>query len=279
MECKMIGVSPKIRRVKKIIEIISKAYKTPVLIQGEIGTGKNFASKAIHYQSERKDKPLIKMNCAATTDLFLESELFGCEKGAFNGAKYTKKGLLELANGGTIYLCEIEEMDTFLHSKICRFLDDQTFVRAGGEKRIRVDTRMIASTTKDLERLVREGLFLKDLYDRLKMWVVEMPPLRNRGEDIILFLDRFIIEDNLEYAKNIKGMSEEAMQLLIRYHWPGNIIELKNVIERAIILADEEYITPEQLPFELRQSEKVGQENTVIKSFEITNKLPLVQYL
>ncbi len=273
----IIGVSPQIQQLNKLIGMVSKVYKTPVLIRGEIGTGKELVAKAIHYQSKRKNKPLIKMNCLAITDLLLESELFGNEKGAFKDGKCPKKGFFELADGGTVFLYGIEEMNTISQSEICRFLENQTFVRVGGKIKIKVDIRIIASTNKDLEGLVREGLFRKDLYDRLKVLVIEMPPLRNRREDILLLSNRFIEENNRDYVKNVRGISEEAKQLLIRYHWPGNVIELKNVIERAIILAEQEYITPEELPFELRQPQRGGQENTFNKSFEITNDMPLTK--
>lgn len=251
------GVSLKIQHVRELIGMISKTYKTSVLIQGESGTGKELAANAIHYHhSSRKDKPLMKINCSAIPDSLLESELFGYEKGAFTDARSTKKGLFELANGGTVFLDEIGDMKPFLQAKILRVLENQTFMRVGGEREIKIDVRIVAATNKDLETLVKEGLFRKDLYYRLKVMVVEMPPLRGREEDILLLSNLFIDENNREHRKNIKGFSEEAKQWMVRYHWPGNVRELRNVIERAMILTDQDIITPRQLPFELRQAER-----------------------
>jgi DNA-binding NtrC family response regulator len=250
----LYGVSPQIEYVRELIEMISKTNKTSVLIQGESGTGKELAANAIHYNSSRSHKPLMKINCSAIPDTLLESELFGYEKGAFTDAKNTKKGLFELADGGTVFLDEIGDMKPFLQSKILRVLENQTFMRVGGEREIKVDVRIIAATNKDLERLVREGQFRKDLYYRLKVMVVEMPPLRDRVEDILLLSNLFIEEINRELGKNLKGLSEEAKKLMCQYHWPGNVRELRNVIERGMILADQEFITPKNLPFEIRQS-------------------------
>jgi transcriptional regulator with PAS, ATPase and Fis domain len=197
----------------------------------------------------------MKINCSAIPDSLLESELFGYEKGAFTDAKNTKKGLFELADGGTVFLDEIGDMKPFLQSKILRFLETQTFMRVGGEREIKVDVRIIAATNKDLETLVREGTFRKDLYYRLKVVVIEMPPLRERPEDILLLSNLFIEENNREHGKVVKGVASEAKMFMTQYYWPGNVRELRNVIERAMILTDQEYITQEQLPFELRNNE------------------------
>ena len=269
------GVSAQIHYVKELIGMISKTHKTSVLIQGESGTGKELAANAIHYNSHRSDKPLMKINCSAIPDSLLESELFGYEKGAFTDAKNTKKGLFELADGGTVFLDEIGDMNPFLQSKILRVLENQTFMRVGGEREIKVDIRVIAATNKDLETMVREGLFRKDLYYRLKVMVVEMPPLRDRLEDILLLSNLFIEENNKEYNKNVKAFSEDSKKLMIQYSWPGNVRELKNVIERAMILTDQEMITPKHLPFELKQAEKVIQGNIDQGSFEITPDMSL----
>ena len=264
------GVSPQIHYVKELIGMISKTHKTSVLIQGESGTGKELAANAVHYNSHRSDKPLMKINCSAIPDSLLESELFGYEKGAFTDAKNTKKGLFELADSGTVFLDEIGDMNPFLQSKILRVLENQTFMRVGGEREIKVDIRIVAATNKDLETMVREGFFRKDLYYRLKVMVVEMPPLRDRLEDILLLSNLFIEENNKEFNKNIKGFSDEAKKLMVQYSWPGNVRELKNVIERAMILTDQEVITPKHLPFELKQTEKFIHGNT---EHEISEKI------
>ncbi len=202
------GISPQIQYVKELIGMISKTHKTSVLIQGESGTGKELAANAIHYNSKRTSKPLMKINCSAIPDSLLESELFGYEKGAFTDAKNTKKGLFELADGGTVFLDEIGDMKPFLQSKILRVLENQTFMRVGGEREIKVDIRIIAATNKNLDSLVKEGLFRKDLYYRLKVMVIEMPPLRERAEDILLLSNLFIEENKREHNKIIKGFSE-----------------------------------------------------------------------
>jgi len=269
------GVSPQIHYVKELIGMISKTHKTSVLIQGESGTGKELAANAVHYNSHRKDKPLMKINCSAIPDTLLESELFGYEKGAFTDAKNTKKGLFELADGGTVFLDEIGDMNPFLQSKILRVLENQTFMRVGGEREIKVDIRVIAATNKNLEAMVKEGLFRKDLYYRLKVMVVEMPPLRDRLEDILLLSNLFIEENNKEYNKNLRGFSDEAKKLMIQYSWPGNVRELKNVIERAMILTDQEVITPKHLPFELKQIDKVAHGNTEYEVSESTTDMSL----
>jgi DNA-binding NtrC family response regulator len=247
------GTSPSIQYVRELIGMISKTQKTSVLIQGESGTGKELAANAIHYHSKRSERPLMKINCSAIPDTLLEAELFGYEKGAFTDAKSTKKGLFELADGGTVFLDEIGDMKPLLQSKILRFLETQSFMRVGGEREIRVDVRIIAATNRDLETLVREGIFRNDLYYRLKVMVVEMPPLRDRPEDTLLLCSLFIGENNREHGKNIKGFTEEAKRLMTQYRWPGNVRELKNVIERAMILTDQDWIAQDKLPFELRE--------------------------
>jgi two-component system response regulator AtoC len=269
------GVSPQIQYVRELIGMISKTHKTSVLIQGESGTGKELAANAIHYNSKRSGRPLMKINCSAIPDSLLESELFGYEKGAFTDAKNTKKGLFELADGGTVFLDEIGDMRPFLQSKILRVLENQTFMRVGGERELKVDIRIIAATNKDLESLVKEGLFRKDLYYRLKVMVVEMPPLRDRVEDILLLSNLFIEENNKEHGKDIKGFTEEAKRLLTQYYWPGNVRELKNIIERAMILTDVDFMTPKQLPFELRQAERYGRGKTDPEPFEDRDDISL----
>jgi two-component system, NtrC family, response regulator AtoC len=262
------GISPQIEYVNELIEMISKTHKTSILIQGESGTGKELAANAIHSKSKRSGRPLMKINCSAIPDSLLESELFGYEKGAFTDAKNTKKGFFELADGGTVFLDEIGDMKPFLQAKLLRVLENQTFMRLGGEREIKVDVRIVAASNRNLETLVKEGIFRKDLYYRLKVMVVDMPPLRERIEDILLLSSLFVEESNREYNKNIKGFSEEAKRLMIQYSWPGNVRELKNVIERAMILTDQEYITAKHLPFELTQTEQYGRWETASESSE-----------
>jgi len=267
--CHLYGESPQMNYVRELIQMISKTYKTSVLIQGESGTGKELTANAIHYGSRRATKPLMKINCSAIPDALLESELFGYERGAFTDAKSTKKGLFELADGGTVFLDEIGDMKPYLQAKILRFLETQTFMRVGGEREIKVDVRIIAATNKDLESLVREGGFRRDLYYRLKVMVIEMPPLRERPEDILLLTNLFIEENNRELGKNVKGLTPEAKRLMTLHPWPGNVRELRNVIERAMILTDQEMLTPDQLPLEIRQGRggiKAESENDVFQT-------------
>ncbi len=252
------GNSPLIKNVMELIEMISQTPRTSVLIQGESGTGKELAANAIHYRSKRVNKPLIKINCSAIPENLLETELFGYEKGAFTDAKGTKKGLFELANGGTIFLDEIAEMKSYLQTKLLRVLESQNFMRVGGEREISVDVRIIAATNKDLSALVNAGQFRKDVYYRLKVMVIEMPPLRERREDTLPLANLFIEENNKELGKNVTGISEAAIEYLLNYQWPGNVRELKNIIERGIILSNGNEILPDHLPIELRRSQMDG---------------------
>jgi DNA-binding NtrC family response regulator len=254
------GNSPLVRNVIELIEMISQTPKTSVLIQGESGTGKELAANAIHYRSKRINEPLIKINCSAIPENLLETELFGYERGAFTDAKGTKKGLFELANGGTVFLDEISEMKSYLQTKLLRVLESQSFMRVGGEKEINVDVRIIAATNRDLSSLVNAGEFRKDLYYRLKVMVIEMPPMRERREDILLLANLFIEGNNKELGKNVTGISEAAKEYLLNYQWPGNVRELKNIIERAMILSNGNEILPDHLPIELRKGQMEGGE-------------------
>ncbi|MFB0508350.1 MAG: sigma-54-dependent transcriptional regulator [Thermodesulfobacteriota bacterium] len=252
------GNSPLIKNVMELIEMISQTPRTSVLIQGESGTGKELAANAIHNRSKRANKSLMKINCSAIPENLLETELFGYEKGAFTDAKGTKKGLFELANGGTIFLDEIAEMKSYLQTKLLRVLESQSFMRVGGEREISVDVRIIAATNKDLSALVNAGQFRKDLYYRLKVMVIEMPPLKERREDILLLANLFIEENNRELGKTVMGITEAASEYLLNYQWPGNVRELKNIIERAMILSNGHEILPDHLPIELRKGQMAG---------------------
>jgi len=247
------GNSPQIQNIRELIQMIAQTPRTSVLIQGESGTGKELAANAVHYSSKRAHRPLIKINCSAIPENLLETELFGYERGAFTDAKSTKKGLFELANGGTVFLDEIGDMNHYLQSKFLRVLETQSFMRVGGIREIHVDLRFVAASNKNLAEMVNGGEFRKDLYYRLKVMVLEIPPLRDRREDILLLANLFIEANNQELGRSIRGMHPEAKELLLNYSWPGNIRELKNVVERAMILCATETISAEHLPIELRE--------------------------
>jgi two-component system response regulator AtoC len=249
------GNSPQIQNVRELIQMIAQTPRTSVLIQGESGTGKELAANAVHYSSKRAYRPLIKINCSAIPENLLETELFGYERGAFTDAKSTKKGLFELANGGTVFLDEIGDMNHYLQSKFLRVLETQSFMRVGGTREIHVDLRFIAASNKNLAEMVNSGEFRKDLYYRLKVMVLDIPPLRDRREDILLLANLFIEANNQELGRSIRGMYPEAKELLLNYSWPGNIRELKNVVERAMILCATETISAEHLPIELREQQ------------------------
>ncbi|RMF89193.1 MAG: sigma-54-dependent Fis family transcriptional regulator, partial [Nitrospinota bacterium] len=213
-------------------------------------------ARAIHYNSYRQDKPLIPINCGAIPAELLESELFGYEKGAFTGATSSRMGRFELANGGTIFLDEIGEMSPALQVKILRVLQEREFERVGGTRTIRVDVRIIAATNKNLEELVNQGLFREDLYYRLNVIPINIPPLRERKSDIPLLVYHFIERFNKEKKRHIQGITPEAMEMLKRYHWPGNVRELENIIERIVILKGSGMITPADLPEKLASTSR-----------------------
>ena len=269
-DIEIFGNSPLIKNVIELIEMISQTPRTSVLIQGESGTGKELAANAIHYRSKRVNNPLMKINCSAIPENLLETELFGYEKGAFTDAKGMKKGLFELTNGGTVFLDEISEMKSFLQTKLLRVLENQSFMRVGGEREISVDVRIIAATNKNLSALVNAGQFRKDLYYRLKVMVIEMPPLRERSEDILLLANMFIEENNKELGKSVMGISGAAREYLINYGWPGNVRELKNIIERAMILSDDNEILPDHLPIELRKFQMDGTADLISDNADLT---------
>jgi two-component system response regulator AtoC len=248
---KIIGESRHMRHVLEMMDRVAKSEASMVLIQGESGTGKELVAKWIHYESTRSDKPFVAINCAAMPATLLESELFGYEKGAFTDAKAQKKGLFEVADGGTVFLDEIGDMELGMQAKLLRFLEDRTFRRIGGSKIITVDVRIISATNKDLLKAVEEKIFRNDLYYRLQVIPLYLPPLRERKDDIMLLANYFIDSYNKEFNKHVKAISGMAEKLLIEYDWPGNIRELKNVIERAIILGNEETLLFEHLPLEM----------------------------
>lgn len=250
---KVIGNSDSLKKVEELISIIAKTSNTSVLLHGETGTGKGLVANAIHLASNRKNNPFIELNCSAIPDNLLETEMFGYEKGAFTDAKQSKKGLFELADGGTIFLDEIGDMDIRLQPKLLQFLESRTFRKVGGTKDIKVDLRVIAATNKDLEAMVGEKRFREDLYYRLKVMVVNIPPLRERKDDIIPLTEYFIKSYSERSDGPVKMLSPECHPLLLKYQWPGNIRELKNAIERAVIVSGSGNIMPEHLPQELRR--------------------------
>lgn len=265
------GKSDVIQKINNLISKIAKSDATTVLIQGESGTGKELVAKAIHARSVRADKPFMAINCAALTLNLLESELMGYEKGAFTDAKTSKKGLFELANGGTVFLDEIGDMDMSMQAKLLRLLENKVFRRIGGIKDITVDVRVISATNQDLVKAIERGRFRKDLYYRLQVVPITLPPLRERNEDILILARHFIEHYNRECHKNIRGISPEAQQLLISYSWPGNVRELKNAIERAILLDSDTEILPDHLPQEVVDSSNVftSEEQVSLDSFII----------
>ncbi len=252
-DTELFGNSAAMREIKHLIQVVSATPRTSVLIQGESGTGKELVANSIHNWGARRDKSLIKINCSAIPENLLESELFGHEKGAFTDAKTMKKGMFELANGGTLFLDEIPSMRPSLQPKLLRMLETQTFRRIGGTTDIQIDVRIIAATNRDLQTMVQDGTFREDLYYRLKVMVIHLPPLRERREDIMPLALLFIEKNNREFNKSIRGIEEDAQALLMSYNWPGNVRELKNVIERAVILCSDAEIGAEHLPLELRQ--------------------------
>ena len=247
----ILGNSKHMKNVLEMMEKVAKSDASTVLVQGESGTGKELVAKWIHYESARAEKPFVAINCAAVPSTLLESELFGHEKGAFTDAKTSKKGLFELADCGTVFLDEIGDMEVGMQAKLLRFLEDRTFRRIGGSKEIPVDVRIISATNKDLLKAIEEKVFRNDLYYRLQVIPIYLPALRERKEDILILAHHFIEIFTKEFNKPIKGISSMAEKLLVEYNWPGNIRELKNVIERAIILGNDENLLLENLPLEI----------------------------
>ncbi len=246
----LIGKSPSMQKIYDLIERISNTSSN-VLITGESGTGKELVAKAIHYHGGRKENPFVAINCAAIPETLLESELFGYKKGAFTDARSDKRGLLFEANEGTLFLDEVTEMPLTLQAKLLRVIEEREVRPLGDTTSYPLDVRIISTSNRDLESCIKQGQFREDLYYRLKVIDIEMPPLRERREDIPLLIQHFIARFNAELKKNLSGVSEEALRLLLNYSWPGNVRELENVIQRAITLSRHEVILPEDLPASL----------------------------
>ncbi|SHK00476.1 two-component system, NtrC family, response regulator HydG [Malonomonas rubra DSM 5091] len=249
----LIGSSQPMQELAETLALVAPADAT-VLITGESGTGKELVAGAVHHNSQRKDAPFIKVNCAALHENLLESELFGHEKGAFTGAAEQRKGRFELADKGTLFLDEIGDMSLTTQAKILRVLQEGEFERLGGAKTIKVDVRLLAATHKNLEQMVEEGLFRQDLFFRLSVVPLHLPPLRKRPMDIPALAEHFLKRYCDKNRKDIRSFSSEAMEALLAYAWPGNIRELENAIERAVILCLEEQISLHHLPVQVRQS-------------------------
>jgi two-component system response regulator AtoC len=241
---RIIGDSPALRAVRALLTKIAASPATTLLLTGESGTGKDLAAKAVHYASDRAGGPFQNITCSALPETLLESELFGHEKGAFTDARQQKKGLFELADGGTVFLDEIGEMAPALQSKLLRFLESKTFKRVGGAADITVDVRLIAATNRKLEEAVASGQFRGDLYYRLRVLPVELPPLRERTGDIPLLVTHYVAVFNKEFKKNVEGVSAEALRLLETLPWPGNVRELRNAVERAMLLSEGRELVP-----------------------------------
>ena len=258
---KMVGKSAELRKVSETISKVAPS-KATVLITGESGVGKELVADAIHNLSNRKDKPFVKVHCAALSESLLGSELFGHEKGSFTGADTMQKGRFELAHGGTIFLDEIGEINQSIQVKILRVLQEKKFERVGGEKTIDVDVRIVAATNKNLEEEVKAGRFREDLYYRLNVVRIQMPSLRERKDDIPLLVKSFLREFNLENEKNVTGFDAKSKAAILKYNWPGNIRELRNCVECAVVMCNGEEITLEDLPVSVRES--VEDKNIII---------------
>lgn len=255
MKREIIAESPAMREVINFVRKVAVSEATTILLEGENGTGKDLIAKTLHYESPRQAEPFIAINCAAIPETLLESELFGYEKGAFTDARAQKRGLFELADRGTLFLDEIGEIPLTLQAKLLRVLEEQSFRRLGGLKDIRVDVRFIAATNKNLREAVREGAFRQDLYFRLNVIQIVIPPLRERKEDILPLVEFFIEHYNRKFKRHIQGVTPEAAELLVAHEWPGNVRELRNAIERAMILEEGTHITPASLPIAIHKSE------------------------
>jgi len=242
----LVSKSPKMQKIFELARTVAKSNSN-ILILGESGTGKELLARAIHNESPRANGPFVAVSCVAIPDTLLESELFGHEKGAFTDAISQKKGKFELAHGGTLFLDEIGDISPKMQLTLLRVLEEKEFTRVGGTKPIKVDVRIIAATNRDLQKAVQEGRFRDDLYYRLNVITIHLPPLRERKEDIPLLVQHFIEKFNLQMGKKVERISDEALRMLMQYDWPGNVRELENTIERAMVITKGKAITPEDI--------------------------------
>src|SRR6266536_897279 len=253
----VVAVSPKTIELMNFVQKVAASEATTILIQGESGTGKDLIAKTIHYESTRQNGAFVAINCSAIPETLMEAELFGHERGAFTDAKQMKKGLFETANGGTLFLDEIGELSPLLQAKLLRVLEDQVIRRVGGVRDMQVSVRVVAASNRDLEKAVREGDFRQDLYYRLAIIAIFIPPLRERKEDILPLVAFFIDRYTQRFRKSVRGINDETRRLLMQHAWPGNVRELKNSIERAMILEDEPFLLPLYLPFSVSEAQAV----------------------
>jgi Nif-specific regulatory protein len=253
----LVGTSAPMRQVHEHVSQVARA-NTTVLLRGESGTGKELLAHAIHYNSGRAKRPFVKVSCAALPQDLIESELFGYEKGAFTGASSSKKGRFEMAGGGTLFLDEIGELSLMTQVKLLRVLQEREFERVGGTESIKVDIRLVAATNKDLEKAIAAGEFREDLYHRLNVFTIFVPPLRERKSDIMLLADHFLEKFSREHNKQVRRIATPAIDMLASYHWPGNVRELANVIERAVVVCDASVVHAHHLPPTLQTAEATG---------------------
>jgi two-component system, NtrC family, response regulator AtoC len=244
----LIGDSEGTRRLRELISKLARSEAATILIHGESGTGKELVARGLHYESTRRDFPFMEVNCAAITETLFESELFGHEKGAFTDAKAAKKGLMELADRGTLFLDEVSEMSLNSQAKFLRVLQERVLRRVGGTRDIKVDLRIIAATNRPLEMRVKDGQFREDLFYRLNVIPIHISPLRERRDDIMPLARHFVLDANTRFHKSIKGFAPDAERMMLGYQWPGNVRELRNLIERLVILGSSDLIEPVHLP-------------------------------
>jgi DNA-binding NtrC family response regulator len=276
---KFDGIASTSHAMEEVLNLAARVAgsNATVLLRGESGTGKELIARAVHYRSTRADRPLIKVNCAALPETLLESELFGHEKGAFTGAASRRIGRFEAADGGTLFLDEIGDISPGVQVKLLRVLQEKEFERLGGNATIKVDVRLIAATNRDLEAAIRDGGFREDLYYRLNVVTISLPPLRDRKEDIPALLEHFLGKYGAENRREIAGVTAEARERLMRYSYPGNVRELENIIERAVVLAKTGMITTADLPLHIRAAESEEKICVTKKGPSLTDTLETVE--
>ena len=251
LKTKIVGQAPAMKKIWDLVSKISKSEATTVLIDGESGTGKDLVARAIHFESARRESPFLALNCSSFQEHLLENELFGHERGAFTDAREPKRGLVELADQGTLFLDEIADLPVATQAKFLRFIEDRTFKRVGGAADLGVDIRIIAATNRDLDESVKEGRFRQDLFYRLHVAPIHLPPLRERGEDIEILTRHFLEYYNEKFRKRFAAIAPEVEEILRGYRWPGNVRELRNLIERIVLLEDDEVLREDHLPAEM----------------------------